>query len=124
VKLAQTRVLADDYESVFRFYRDVLGLRRGFGDETTGFAEFHAGDGVIAVFERSEQAEAAPLAAPGDTALIALAVGDVDAEAVRLGDHVVAGPLDRQDWALRVAYLRDPAGMLIELHQPIVQEQP
>jgi catechol 2,3-dioxygenase-like lactoylglutathione lyase family enzyme len=119
VRLAQIRVLADDYGACFRFYRDVLGLPQGFGDETTGFAEFDAGDATIAVFDRHEQQEAVDLAAVGDAALIALAVDDVDAEAARLGGYLVAGPLDRVDWALRVVYLRDPAGTLIELHQPL-----
>jgi catechol 2,3-dioxygenase-like lactoylglutathione lyase family enzyme len=121
MRLAQIRVLAEDYGACFRFYRDELGLPQGFGDETTGFAEFVAGDATIAVFERREQQEVVGLSAVGDAALIALVVDDVDAEARRLSGHLVAGPLDRVDWALRVAYLRDPAGTLIEIHQPMAQ---
>ncbi len=119
MRLAQIRVLADDDAACFRFYRDVLGLPRGFGDETTGFAEFEAGEGTIAIFERREQQEVVDLEPAGDTTLIALAVDDVDAEAKRLGDHVVAEPADGADWSLRIAYLRDPAGALVELHQPL-----
>jgi lactoylglutathione lyase len=119
VRLAQTRVLADDYPASFRFYRDSLGLTCGFGSEETGFAEFLAGDGVIAVFQRDEQQETVSLRPAGDTALLALAVDDVDYEATRLREYVVAEPADRADWSLRVAYLRDPAGTLIELHQPL-----
>jgi lactoylglutathione lyase len=122
VRLSQVRLLVDDYGACFRFYRDALGLEAGFGDEATGYADFAAGDGTIALFVRSEQAEVVDLREPGDAALVVLGVDDVDAEVARLRDRGVAfegEPRDRRDWGLRVAYTRDPAGTLIELPQSI-----
>jgi catechol 2,3-dioxygenase-like lactoylglutathione lyase family enzyme len=52
-----------------------------------------------------------------------LEVDDVDAEVDRLGDRIVGGPVDRGDWGGRVAYLRDPAGNLIELFQAIAMTE-
>jgi catechol 2,3-dioxygenase-like lactoylglutathione lyase family enzyme len=119
VKVSQTRLLVDDFPSCFRFYRDVLGLGAGFGDESSGYASFSTEGGTLALFERGEQGEVVTLRAPGDSALVVLEVEDVDAEASRLGEHVVGGPISRPDWGGRVLYLRDPDGHLVELFQSI-----
>jgi lactoylglutathione lyase len=119
LKLSQVRLLVDDFAAAFRFYRDVLGLETTFAEDEGPYASFRAGDGAIAIFERTGQEETVDLRAPGDGALVVLEVEDADAEVARLGDHVVCGPVDRPDWGGRVAYLRDPDGNLIELFQTI-----
>jgi catechol 2,3-dioxygenase-like lactoylglutathione lyase family enzyme len=120
VRLSQVRLLVDDFGAAFRFYRDELGLEPGFGSEDAPpYASFVAGDGAVAIFERSGQAETVELRAPGDSTLLVLEVDDVDADAARLGDRVVREPVDRSDWGGRVAYVRDPSGNLIELFQTI-----
>ena len=119
MKLTHVRLLVDDYGACFRFYRDVVGLPVTFGDEGGGYANFDTGDATLAVFERREQSEAVELRSAGDGALVVVRVDDVDAEADRLGEHVVAGPVDRADWGIRVAYVRDPAGNLIELNREL-----
>jgi len=50
---------------------------------------------------------------------VILEVEDVDDIAERLG---VGAPVDRPDWGLRVAYVRDPSGNLLELASPIAFE--
>lgn len=122
MRFSQARVLVDDFGACFRFYRDILGLTPTFGDETSGYADFAAGGATIALFERPEQAEAVALRPAGDGALLGLAVHDVGGavEALRArGASFEGEPVDRADWGIRVAYLRDPAGTLIELHQSI-----
>jgi catechol 2,3-dioxygenase-like lactoylglutathione lyase family enzyme len=120
VKLTHVRLLVDDYGASFRFYRDVLGLQATFGDESSGYADFRAGDGsALALFDRSEQGEVVPVREAGDGALLVFGVDDVDAEAQRLAEFVVAAPADRADWGIRVTYVRDPAGTLIELNQAV-----
>jgi lactoylglutathione lyase len=123
VKLTFVRLLVDRYEDCFRFYRDTLGLRPTFGNESSGYADFAAGEARLALFQRKEQAEVVGLELPGDRAVVVFAVGDVDAEAERLRDHAVAGPTDRADWGIRVLYLRDPDGNLVELNQQIPMEE-
>ena len=115
---SQVRLLVDDFDEAFRFYRDELRLEPGFGAEPP-YASFRAGDGTVAIFERSGQAEAVELRDFGDSTLLVLEVDDVDAAVAGLRQRVVAGPLDRPDWGGRVAYIRDPAGNLIELFQTI-----
>jgi catechol 2,3-dioxygenase-like lactoylglutathione lyase family enzyme len=119
VQLSQIRVLVDDYPEAFAFYRGLLGEEPSFGDAASDYASFRLQGGTLALFKRDEQAETVGLRLPGDGALVVLEVDDVDAEAGRLGDAVVAGPVDRPDWGGRVAYLRDPAGNPIELFQTI-----
>jgi catechol 2,3-dioxygenase-like lactoylglutathione lyase family enzyme len=123
VKVSQTRLLVDDFPSCFRFYRDVLGLEAGFGDESSGYASFSTEGGTLALFERGKQSEVVTLRSPGDSALVVLEVDDADAEAGRLGEHVVGGPVSRPDWGGRVVYLRDPDGNLVELFQTIPMDE-
>jgi len=118
VKFSQVRLLVDDFGEAYRFYRDVLGLETTCAEEPP-YASFAAGEGTVAIFERSGQLEVVELRPPGDSTLLVLEVDAVDAEAERLGDRVFAGPLDRPRWGGRVAYLRDPSGNLIELFQSI-----
>jgi lactoylglutathione lyase len=113
-------MLVDDFGAAFRFYRDALGLEPGFGNENDPpYASFAAGDGSVAIFERGGQSQTVELRPSGDSTLLVLEVDDVDSEAARLGNAVVARPVDRGDWGGRVAYVRDPSGNLIELFQSI-----
>jgi lactoylglutathione lyase len=119
VRLTHVRLLVDDYGACFRFYRDMLGLEPTFGDEASHYANFATGDVTLAVFARGEQAEVVEVRPVGDGALLVLRVDDVDAEVARLRAYLVAEPQDRPDWGIRVAYIRDPAGTLIELNREL-----
>jgi catechol 2,3-dioxygenase-like lactoylglutathione lyase family enzyme len=120
VKFSQVRFLVDDFAAAYRFYREELGLEPGFGSvDEPPYASFSAGDGAVAIFERSGQEGVVELRAAGDSTLLVLEVDDVDAEVARLGARVVAGPVDKGEWGGRVAYVRDPSGNLIELFQSI-----
>jgi catechol 2,3-dioxygenase-like lactoylglutathione lyase family enzyme len=120
VKFSQVRMLVDDFGEAFRFYRDELGLEQGFGaEDDPPYASFAAGDGAVAIFERSGQGETVELREPADATLLVLEVDDVNAQVARLGYRVVAQPVERSDWGGRVAYVRDPSGNLIELFQTI-----
>jgi catechol 2,3-dioxygenase-like lactoylglutathione lyase family enzyme len=115
MKLSQVRMLVDDPGEAFRFYRDELGLTPTFGEEGEPYASF----GEVAIFSREGQADAVELRGAGDGALLVLEVDDADEWARRLGSRVVAGPTDQPEWGGRVVHLRDPAGNLIELFQPL-----
>jgi lactoylglutathione lyase len=123
LRLANVRVLVADYRACFRFYRDVMGFDVVWGDEDGQYAEFKAGDGVVALYKRELMAEAVGTAGrPVDadcqdrTALI-FEVEDVDAACEELrarGVELVTEPQDRPDWGVRTAHFRDPDGSLIE----------
>jgi catechol 2,3-dioxygenase-like lactoylglutathione lyase family enzyme len=125
MKLTFVRLLVDDYPACFRFYRDVMGFPVTFGDEDGGYADFDAGADVsLALFVRQYQTDqvGAPAEAIGDKVAVVFQVDDVDAAVEELrgrGAPVSAEPADRSDWGIRVGYVRDPDGSLIELNQPI-----
>jgi lactoylglutathione lyase len=125
VRLTHVRLLVSDYPACFRFYRDVLGLQCGYGDEEGGYADFSGGGGesCLAIFDRSYQGEQVEVRPPGDGALLVFRVDDVDAAADLYADHVVGPPTNRPDWGIRVCYLRDPEGNLIELNEEIPMEE-
>ena len=125
MKLTHVRLLVSNYGECFRFYRDVLGLEAGFGDESSGYADFSAGPGsILALFDRDEQAEVVEVRQPGDAAVLIFEVDDVDAAAARHREHVVSEPTSRPEWGIRFVHLRDPAGNLLELNQAIPLEEP
>jgi lactoylglutathione lyase len=125
LRLTHVRLLVDDFAACFRFYRDVIGLEPTFGSEAEGgYADFRAGDCSLALFERHGIEGVVRLRAPGDGAMLVLAVDDVDAEAERLRSARVdleSEPHDQPDWGLRVLHLRDPAGNLLELYRTLAR---
>jgi lactoylglutathione lyase len=128
VRFSQVRLLVDDVAPCYRFYRDVLGLDPRFGDEGDAYASFAAGDGPgqIALFLRRGQDTAVDLRPSGDGAVICLTVDDLDSELERVrraGSEPLGAPTAQPDWGIRVAYLRDPAGNLVELHEEILMSE-
>ena len=125
MRLTHVRLLVEGFAECFRFYRDVMGFRPTFGEETDGYADFHTGSDVaLALFARREMAEhvGARSDAAGDRVAFIVAVDDVDAAFAELrgrGATVAREPCDRPDWGIRVAHVRDPDGNLVELNHPI-----
>lgn len=122
-KFTQLRILVDDFEASFRFYRNVLGLAPQSPEQESGpYACFKAVDGGtdVALFSRSVMAASLGGAAgenPAGRAVLVLKVADVDAvygKAVAGGAQSVAEPVDQPGWGMRVAHVRAPEGTLVE----------
>jgi catechol 2,3-dioxygenase-like lactoylglutathione lyase family enzyme len=128
LKFTHTRLLVDDVDACYKFYRDTLGFKPKFDAEGSVYAEFDLAGHLLALFSRRlMMAVVAPnvscdrTQAP-DTAVLALEVADVDATAATLqkrGVALVTEPHDQRDWLLRVAHFRDPDGNLIEINAPL-----
>jgi catechol 2,3-dioxygenase-like lactoylglutathione lyase family enzyme len=128
LRYTYTRLLVERYPDCFRFYRDVLGFEPGFGDESSGYADFATGDTTLALFDRSEMAQAVGTSSkPADADIqdrIALIFGvdSVDqtyADLTGRGVTFITEPADRPEWGIRVAHFRDPAGNLIEIYHSL-----
>ena len=125
--LTHTRLLVTEYRATFRFYRDVLGLAVEWGGEDSGYAEFTAGATTLALFDRSAMAESVGAGHKAidteqqDEVAIVFDVESVDEVYVRLKSETEFDtvPHDQPGWGVRVAHLRDPAGTLIEINEPI-----
>lgn len=125
MELVQVRLIVSDFPRMFRFYRDVLGFTPQVDDDRGPYAKLTPPEGkaAVALHARSDLQAHVPLAphADGgsDAALLVFKVSDVGAKAAALealGVTLLAGPKDA--WGrLRVAYLRDPEGNLIELQE-------
>lgn len=122
------RLLVDDYEGCFRFYHEVLGLTVTWGDETSGYADFSAGEGSFSLFVRAEMemAVSAPPELTGglerDRVVVVLGVPDLDGTVEGLrkrGVNFLTDVADQPGWGIRVAHLRDPDGNLVELNAPL-----
>ena len=122
MKLTHVRLLVDDVDACFRFYRDVIGLTPAWGAEGEGYADFDTGGGsTLAIFGRDAQADVVPLEESGDGAVLVFGVADLDAALAELQARGgEPGPVTSSpDWGIRFAHLRDPAGNLIEVNEPI-----
>jgi lactoylglutathione lyase len=120
VRLTHVRLLVDDFGESFRFYRDVLALEPSFGDEGGPYASFATEPASLSIFTRQGQQETSDLRPAGDSVVVPLEVDDVDVAAQRLG---LGEAVSRPDWGIRVAYLRDPAGNLLELYTQIPMDE-
>lgn len=126
------RLLVQNYEECFLFYRDGLGFEVGWGDKQSMYADFKTNGGSeIALFDRRFMAEAlgtGHLPADRDsmdTHCLVFRVDSVDAYYRTLsekGVRFINEPHDRKDWGIRVAHFRDPDGHLIEINEPIAFE--
>ncbi|GAA1168167.1 putative enzyme related to lactoylglutathione lyase [Kitasatospora gansuensis] len=124
MELTQIRLLVSDFPTVYRFYRDVLGLRPQFEAENGPYAKLSpdTGHASIALQDRAQMADVLERLAGepvGHRALVVLRVDDLDAAHTELssrGAAFVRGPGPMGD-RLRVAHLADPEGNLIELQE-------
>jgi catechol 2,3-dioxygenase-like lactoylglutathione lyase family enzyme len=120
--VTQIRLIVSDFPAVYRFYRDVIGLHPQFDDDRGPYVAFKPEQGsAIALHDRAELATIVPDLTPaaGDRSLVALRVDDVDTFAAGLTGRG-AGPITEPvvlGGRIRVAYLRDPEGNLLELQQ-------
>ncbi|MDH6576930.1 VOC family protein [Kitasatospora sp. MAP5-34] len=124
MELTQIRLLVSDFPTVYRFYRDVLGLKPQFEAENGPYAKLSPdiGDAAIALQDRAQMADvlgrlgAEPT---GFRALVVLRVDDLDTTHTELtsrGAEFIRAPEPMGD-RIRVAYLEDPDGNLIELQE-------
>lgn len=124
MELTQVRLLVADFPAVYRFYRDVLGLKPQFEAEHGPYAKLSpdSGNAAVALQDRAqlsdilEELGAEPT---GYRALVVLRVEDLDAvcaELVARGAEFSRPPAPMGD-RIRVAYLTDPEGNLVELQE-------
>ncbi|WP_327696965.1 VOC family protein [Streptomyces sp. NBC_00459] len=124
MELTQIRLLVSDFPAVYRFYRDVLGLKPQFEAESGPYAKLSpdTGHAAIALQDRAQMAgvlERLGAEPAGHRALVVLRVDDLDATHAELtarGADFTRTPAPMGD-RMRVAYLEDPEGNLIELQE-------
>lgn len=128
MKLTHLRLLVTNYKKCFYFYKDVLGLQIGWGDENSGYADFELDGFKLALFDRQEMATSIgegnnPIQSTSqDVVAIIFHVDNVDESFIFLKDKgvdFVTEPHDETSWGIRVAHFRDPDNNLIEINQDL-----
>jgi predicted enzyme related to lactoylglutathione lyase len=124
MELTQIRLMVSDFPAVYRFYRDVLGLKPQFEAESGPYAKLSpdTGHAAIALQDRAQMAGVLGRLGTGPEgyrALVVLRVDDLDAAHAELTSRGAKftrdpGPMNER---IRVAYLEDPEGNLIELQE-------
>jgi predicted enzyme related to lactoylglutathione lyase len=134
MKLTHVRLLVNDFDECFRFYRDVMGFSVQWGAEGSGYADFRPprGGAMVALMDRRGMPDALgglddrSSSSHGDHGLLVFDAADLDSTVAVLkarGAKFIADLTDRPDWGIRTAHLRDPEGNLIELNSPLPREQ-
>ncbi|HZG83478.1 VOC family protein [Paenibacillus sp.] len=132
MQLRQFRLIAERFSVSAAFYKEIMGFPALWLVEEEQYALFDTGDVKLEVVGRGAMAEA--LGAGADafasgrfgSALLNIETEDVDAAYVRLlrrGAEPAKEPADRRAWGVRVAYIRDPDGHLIELYRKLPKEE-
>jgi glyoxylase I family protein len=103
----------DDVDAALTFYTDVLGLSQRADRPDFGFG----GAWLDAGGQQVHLIEGEPPSARGQH--FALAVDDLDAVVVELRQRGVDVSDPRPVGSSRQAFLSDPSGNLVELHQPV-----
>jgi predicted enzyme related to lactoylglutathione lyase len=124
MELTQIRLMVSDFPAVYRFYRDVVGLKPQFEAESGPYAKLSpdTGHAAIALQDRAQMAGVLGRLGTGPEgyrALVVLRVDDLDAAHAELTSRGAKftrdpGPMNER---IRVAYLEDPEGNLIELQE-------
>ncbi|MFC1879714.1 VOC family protein [Chloroflexota bacterium] len=122
-KSIHTRLMIQDYQACFLFYRDIMGFDVTWDDGI--YAGFQDGDLRLGIFMRHLMAEEIgttekPADADSqDKVALILEVADVDRYYGHLRDkgvRFIKTPQDYPGWGIRAAYFRDPDGNLIEIN--------
>lgn len=126
LRFTHTRLLVENMDVCYKFYRDTLELKPKFDGEGSVYAEFDAGNGhTLALFSRELMHKAigstfgANRGGGDDSVVIAFEVPNVDAVCEMLqkkGVTFSCQPCDQKEWMLRVAHFRDPDGHLLEIN--------
>lgn len=133
MKFSSIRILVNDFDQMFNYYNEVLGLECSWGQPGENFASFNIGIASgISIFKAELMAVAVDDFQPAkdraaqDKTAIILQVGSVDESFAELKSRGVAfinEPRDMAAWGIRTVHFRDPEDNLFELYSDLPQEQ-
>ncbi len=124
MKFNNIRLLVNDFDTCFNFYKDTLGLKCTWGELGDNFASFDIGiPSGLAIFKAELMNDAinnkSKVAAnERDKFVIIIEVESVDKKYELLKKKKLKfmnEPKDMQAWGIRVVHFRDPENNLIEL---------
>lgn len=127
-----TRLLVEDFDKVFEFYTEIMGLTASWGAKGDIYASFNIGDDIVLAIYSAHSMEndmdfyQIDNKKHSNAAVLTLSVDDVDKtyqELLAKNITILNEPKNMTGWGIRVIYLRDPAGNLIELSSDLPEEE-
>lgn len=125
-------IVCDDPLAIERFYRTHFGFRRArvYTPGRSQVVMLRAGDVCLELFPATKPAPAPPAGGAGPEHRgwrhLAFLVQDLDRKLAEMGSdaRLTLGPLDMGEFVpgMRVAWLADPEGNVVELNQGYVDE--
>jgi catechol 2,3-dioxygenase-like lactoylglutathione lyase family enzyme len=135
--LAPVRVLTEDVGRTLGFY-EAIGCEHSLGDRAGPYVEvitpggFRVGLDQQPEGPKNDDNRWSPIIGgirvsiseepPSDQVVLSIPVSDLEsalAAARNAGGEILVEPSERQDLGLRLAHIRDPNGLLVELTSPI-----
>jgi len=129
VQAAHTRFFVQDVGTCAEFYRDVLKFTPVTIQVEKGYAEFEVGGMNLSLFQQREMSEILRTsdrpanAETQDRVGLILKIHNLDDiyhDLRKAGVSFAEPPTQNKEFAIKVAYLRDPAGNLIGLFEPLM----
>jgi catechol 2,3-dioxygenase-like lactoylglutathione lyase family enzyme len=133
MKLHNIRLLVNDFDKCFTFYKDTLGLTCTWGKLGDNYASFNIGlESGLAIFKAELMSaafgkdESAKSSVSNDKFAIVAEVKNVDElylELQKKGIRFLNQPMDMPGWGIRVVHFRDPENNLIEIYTELPKEK-
>ena len=121
-----TRLHVKDCRACYHFYHDILGLEATFSSEIDTYVELTDGKVKLTLLNQDKIKEYMgtkidfAFDEKSDRIALSFQVEDVEQACKYLREkevEIVGPPLDVRDWGIKIAFIRDPEGNLIELTQ-------
>jgi len=132
MKFSSIRILVNDFDQMYNYYKEVLGLECTWGQTGENFASFNIGIAPgISIFKAELMAMAVDNFHPEkhqearDKIAVILQVENVDESFVKLKSRGVAfinQPKDMPVWGIRTVHFRDREDNLFELYSELPQK--
>jgi lactoylglutathione lyase len=120
MKFINVRLLVDHFPATMKFWRDMMGFKLTYSDETVGYAYFETDSAGVELLSREGFATTfGDVAATSRQTIMVFQVDDIDtmyADLVQRGATVVNAPRDIAALQIRTAHISDPEGNLVELY--------
>lgn len=123
---AYTRLHVKDCRACYEFYHDVLGLEATFASEIDRYVELTDGKVKLTLLNQSQMKEYMgtktefSFKTQSDRIALSFEVADVEEACQYLqgkGVKIISPPWNVIDWGMKLAYIRDPEGNLIEIFE-------
>lgn len=123
MKFINIRLLVDHFLETVIFWRDVMGFKMTYSDETMGYAYFETDSAGVELLSREGFATTfGNLASTSHQTIMVFQVDDIDTtytDLVQRGATAVSSPRDFPSLQIRTGHISDPEGNIVELYSKI-----